>query len=156
VKRRLALIAGLSLAGCGTQPATVHRLHAGTPTTTTTTSAPPPEPADPTAVDWDGIARIAEAQRHQRATRSRAAAPAPSVAATLACIRRWESHGNYQDVSPDGKYRGAYQFDRQTFESVGGHGDPAAASPAAQDAAAARLLARRGLQPWPTPSRKCA
>ncbi|RMH71483.1 MAG: transglycosylase, partial [Actinomyces sp.] len=55
----------------------------------------------------------------------------------------------YRAVSPSGIYRGAYQFDRQTWRTVGGTGDPAAAPPAEQDARARELYARRGSQPWP-------
>jgi len=52
-------------------------------------------------------------------------------------------------VSADGQYRGKYQFDQQTWESVGGTGDPAAAPEAVQDEMAARLQAQRGSSPWP-------
>lgn len=69
---------------------------------------------------------------------------------TLACIRRHESDtaGGYGAVSGSGKYRGAYQFDQRTWESIGGSGDPATASPAEQDRLAAKLLEQRGTQPW--------
>lgn len=67
----------------------------------------------------------------------------------LAAIRACESGGNYGAVDPSGTYKGAYQFDQQTWESVGGSGNPAAASPAEQDKRAAILYARRGAQPWP-------
>lgn len=69
-------------------------------------------------------------------------------ACTLEVIRRRESGGNYGAVSASGKYRGAYQFDASTWRSVGGTGDPAAASPEEQDARAAELMRRRGTQPW--------
>ena len=77
------------------------------------------------------------------------------VTSTLACIRHYESRGNYGDDTGNGFF-GAYQFDVQTWRSVGGSGNPAEASPAEQDARAARLLAERGLEPWPTPHRLCA
>lgn len=65
-------------------------------------------------------------------------------------LRQCESSDNYQAVSASGKYRGAYQFDRRTWASVGGAGsDPAAATPAEQDAAVRRLYAQRGRSPWP-------
>ena len=67
---------------------------------------------------------------------------------TLEVIRRRESGNNYGAVSRSGKYRGAYQFDASTWASVGGTGDPAAASPEEQDARAAELMRRRGTQPW--------
>ncbi len=67
----------------------------------------------------------------------------------LAAIRACESSGNYGAVSPDGLYGGAYQFDRPTWQSVGGSGDPATASPAEQDARASQLWSQRGSNPWP-------
>jgi LysM repeat protein len=67
----------------------------------------------------------------------------------LGAIRACESGGNYRAVSANGRYRGAYQFDRQTWQSVGGSGDPAAASPGEQDARASQLRAQRGSNPWP-------
>lgn len=75
-------------------------------------------------------------------------AAAPRGACGLDYIKSKESGGNYGAVSPSGKYRGAYQFDQRTWQSVGGSGDPAAASPAEQDSRAAALYAKRGSQPW--------
>lgn len=71
----------------------------------------------------------------------------PELETVLACIREHESNGNYQ--ASYYIYRGAYQFDQSTWESVGGTGDPAAASPAEQDYRAALLYQQRGGQPWP-------
>jgi LysM repeat protein len=67
----------------------------------------------------------------------------------LTSIRACESGGDYGAVSSNGRYRGAYQFDRQTWQSVGGSGDPAAASPGEQDARAQQLWTQRGSNPWP-------
>lgn len=64
-------------------------------------------------------------------------------------LRYCESAHDYRAVSPSGVYRGAYQFDRTTWRSVGGTGDPAAAAPREQDARARELYAWRGHQPWP-------
>ena len=64
-------------------------------------------------------------------------------------LRFCESTHNYEAISPSGKYRGAYQFDYPTWQTVGGTGDPAAAPPEEQDARARELYARRGPQPWP-------
>lgn len=75
--------------------------------------------------------------------------PTAAETAILAKIRRCESRGNYSVVSPSGRYRGAYQFDLPTWRSVGGTGDPAAASPAEQDYRALLLLRARGTRPWP-------
>lgn len=89
-----------------------------------------------------------------RASRSRRSQPRGPVlhwgAGSLdwAALRQCENGGRY--TSPPGDtYRGAYQFDRQTWESVGGTGDPAVAAPAEQDRRARRLYAQRGRQPWP-------
>jgi Transglycosylase-like domain len=67
----------------------------------------------------------------------------------LACIRECESQGDYGAVSSGGTYRGAYQFDQASWESVGGTGDPAAAPPEEQDARAAALYGSSGSSPWP-------
>ena len=69
--------------------------------------------------------------------------------AQWAALRRCESGGNYGIVDRSGTYRGAYQFDMQTWRGVGGTGDPAAASVEEQDYRARLLYAHRGPQPWP-------
>lgn len=68
---------------------------------------------------------------------------------TLDSIAACESGGDPTAVSSDGSYRGKYQFDEGTWESVGGHGDPAAAPEAEQDYRAALLYSRSGSSPWP-------
>lgn len=88
------------------------------------------------------------------------AAPAPTPggpsAAQWAALRNCESGGNYGAVSSSGAYRGAYQFSQGTWDLVARSAapglvgtDPAAASPAQQDAMAAALYARSGASPWP-------
>jgi len=72
-----------------------------------------------------------------------------SASATLARIAQCESGGDPTAVSADGQYRGKYQFDRATWERMGGSGDPAQAGEAEQDRIAAKLLAQRGTSPWP-------
>jgi hypothetical protein len=69
--------------------------------------------------------------------------------ATLEGIAACESGGDPTVVSPDGSYRGKYQFDLGTWASVGGSGDPAAAPEAEQDMRAAMLYSRAGSSPWP-------
>jgi hypothetical protein len=68
---------------------------------------------------------------------------------TLEAIASCESGGDPKVVSSDGSYRGKYQFDYGTWESVGGHGDPAAAPEIEQDYRAALLYSRSGSSPWP-------
>jgi hypothetical protein len=118
---------------------TVAKLPPTTRGATTTVYVLPEAPAEETDEEWWA------AQPGQPSGRE----------ALLACIRSYESGGDYGAVSASGVYRGAYQFDRSTLASVGGSGNPAHASPAEQDMRAGLLIDRRGLQPWPTPSRRC-
>ena len=85
------------------------------------------------------------------ATTAPAGTPATGGAAPphLEAIAACESGGDPGAVDASGTYRGKYQFDMQTWASVGGSGDPAAASEAEQDARAAQLYAQSGSSPWP-------
>ena len=74
--------------------------------------------------------------------------PNPS-AERWAALRSCEASNDYAATNSSGKYRGAYQFDQRTWESVGGSGDPAAAAPEEQDLRAALLYQQRGASPWP-------
>ena len=69
--------------------------------------------------------------------------------ATLAKIAQCESGGDPTAVSSDGTYRGKYQFDRSTWQQLGGSGDPAAAPEPEQDQRALALYRQRGSAPWP-------
>ncbi|HEX8075915.1 MAG TPA: transglycosylase family protein [Thermoleophilaceae bacterium] len=71
------------------------------------------------------------------------------VPAKLRRIAKCESGGNPRAVSPDGRFRGKYQFDRATWRSLGGRGDPAAAPESEQDRRAVKLYRQRGTAPWP-------
>jgi uncharacterized protein YabE (DUF348 family) len=64
-------------------------------------------------------------------------------------LARCESGGNPRAVSSTGKYRGLYQFSYATWNSVGGSGDPAAASPDEQTYRAKLLYNRSGAGQWP-------
>jgi hypothetical protein len=77
--------------------------------------------------------------------------PAASGAASpqLEAIAACESGGDPTAIGGGGLYRGKYQFTFETWASVGGTGDPAAAPEAEQDARAAALLARDGAGHWP-------
>ncbi|MCU1675330.1 MAG: Transglycosylase-like domain protein [Frankiales bacterium] len=76
-----------------------------------------------------------------------------ATADDFARLRMCESSGNYRINTGNGYY-GAYQFDLQTWHGLGYGGRPDQASPSTQDAAARRLQADRGWQPWPACSRK--
>jgi peptidoglycan hydrolase-like protein with peptidoglycan-binding domain len=73
----------------------------------------------------------------------------PRLPAVLKKIAQCESGGNPRAVSPDGRYRGKYQFDQSTWEAWGGNGDPAKARERTQDRVALRLYKARGTAPWP-------
>jgi soluble lytic murein transglycosylase-like protein len=94
-----------------------------------------------------------EAARKARARHERqqlyATFPVGISMSTLEAIASCESGGDPTAVSSDGAYRGKYQFDYGTWESVGGSGDPAAASEQEQDYRAALLYSRSGSSPWP-------
>ena len=78
-----------------------------------------------------------------------ASLPGGVTMATLESIASCESGGDPAAVSSDGSYRGKYQFDFGTWESVGGSGDPAAAPEQEQDYRAALLYTQSGSSPWP-------
>ena len=81
-----------------------------------------------------------------------AASASASSSDDFARLRQCESGGNYRINTHNGFY-GAYQFDRGTWNSLGFAGRADQASPATQDAAAAKLQAQRGWGPWPACSR---
>jgi transglycosylase-like protein len=78
-----------------------------------------------------------------------ASLPGGVTIGTLESIAACESGGDPTAVSSDGSYRGKYQFDFGTWESVGGSGDPAVAPEGEQDYRAALLYAQSGSSPWP-------
>lgn len=94
-----------------------------------TAAAPPPAPAPPPS--------------------NSGSSPDSAMLAHLARIAQCESGGNPQALSSSGLYRGKYQFDIPTWESVGGSGDPIDATEAEQDLRAQILYERRGPGPWP-------
>jgi hypothetical protein len=106
------------------------------------------------------VRRTVKAQRHHqvKARKHREAReereqfetlPGGVTMATLESIAACESGGDPGAVSSEGTYRGKYQFDQGTWESVGGSGDPAAAPEAEQDYRAALLYSESGSSPWP-------
>jgi|SRR3954451_10667426 len=99
------------------------------------------------------VGREIEVEERVEARRERrerfAELPGGVTIETLESIAACESGGDPEVVSSDGSYRGKYQFDYGTWESVGGHGDPAAAPEEEQDYRAALLYSRSGSSPWP-------
>ena len=105
----------------------------------------------------DGVLRASTLSRlgvSLTPTDSAPAASSGSLSARLARIAECESGGDPTAVSPDGRYRGKYQFSRATWKSLGGTGDPADAPEAEQDLRAAALMERQGPSAWPTCSKQ--
>jgi hypothetical protein len=84
---------------------------------------------------------------------------APALNPFLRCVVQDESGGDYQAVSPNGEYMGAFQFSQSTWNdaaTLAGRPDlvgvpPNQASPADQDALAVALYSADGRQPWYDP-----
>jgi len=93
--------------------------------------------------------RVASLRSELREARRRRAMERVAVPAVLREIAACESGGDPGAIGGGGLYRGKYQFSFGTWASVGGSGDPAAASEAEQDMRAARLYAGAGAAPWP-------
>jgi Transglycosylase-like domain/Putative peptidoglycan binding domain len=72
-----------------------------------------------------------------------------SLPRVLHRIAECESGGDPTAVSRSGRYRGKYQFSMETWQSLGGEGDPAKASEWLQDRMALKLYRRSGTAPWP-------
>ncbi|RFU88713.1 DUF348 domain-containing protein [Streptomyces triticagri] len=60
-----------------------------------------------------------------------------------------ESGGRPDATDPSGTYGGLYQFDTQTWQSLGGTGRPQDAPAAEQTYRAKKLYIQRGSSPWP-------
>jgi murein DD-endopeptidase MepM/ murein hydrolase activator NlpD len=93
-----------------------------------------------------------KSDREERTSRSEDRPKARSGKANLsgawAKVANCESSGNPRAVNPAGYY-GLFQFDLQTWRSVGGSGNPAKASAAEQLMRAKKLYSQRGASPWP-------
>jgi hypothetical protein len=95
------------------------------------------------------VARELRDARQDLRERRYGGAPNVPIPAALQAIAMCESHGNPRAISSGGTYRGKYQFDFSTWASVGGRGDPAAASETEQDRRAAMLYRSAGPSRWP-------
>jgi transglycosylase-like protein len=96
--------------------------------------------------------RIGKAVRHAAAggdSTASASTTSSGGGGSLAAIAACESGGNPRAIGGGGAYRGKYQFSYGTWASVGGKGDPAAASEGEQDKRAAILMSQAGTSPWP-------
>lgn len=97
---------------------------------------------------------VASRSKVRTAPKSTTAHAAPGGIA--ACIRKYESGGNYQAENPNSTASGAYQFLDSTWQSVTGlSGRAKNYSPSQQDAAFYKLWNNgRGANQWVT-ARKC-
>ncbi|MGH9089399.1 MAG: hypothetical protein ACRDYZ_15035 [Acidimicrobiales bacterium] len=126
------------------------------------------------AVTGQLAAAVAAQQQQQAAVATRAVASAPAAPAPpgtsqavptlppfLRCVVHAESAGDYQIVSPTGRYMGAFQFAQGTWNyaaQLAGRPDlvgvaPYRASVADQNALALALYSAVGEQPWYDPCR---
>jgi hypothetical protein len=103
----------------------------------------------------DAANKADAAKAAQAAARAAASSGTPTTE-QWARLRACESGGNYGAISAGGRFRGAYQFDQQTWDVVTAQADPqlqgvdpATAAPADQDAVARALYRSRGASPWP-------
>ena len=113
-------------------------------------STNPPDGGNDRAVALRAAQQKAAVRRHRAAKRrAHKRAHGSTASPTMQRIAACESGGNPHAIGGGGTYRGKYQFDRPTWASVGGTGDPAAAPVAEQDRRAAILYARVGRSAWP-------
>lgn len=117
----------------------------------------PPKPVrtftDP-APQFQKLSKTAIKEPVGKATPQPLSGGSSSVGDVLDRIAQCESGGNPTRVSANGLYRGAWQFDLQTYHANGGSGDPIDHSYAEQKAVAQTLYAKRGGAPWPVCSKK--
>jgi hypothetical protein len=92
--------------------------------------------------------RAEERARARAEKRAQARAAASTASPALEAIAACESGGNPQTDTGNGFY-GKYQFSLDTWQAVGGAGNPAQASEAEQDRRAAALMAQAGPGQWP-------
>jgi len=99
--------------------------------------------------DSVSVIRLRNKRLQRRIARLESRVGAASTASPLLeAIAACESGGNPSTNTGNGFY-GKYQFTMETWQAVGGTGNPAAASEAEQDRRAARLYAQAGSSPWP-------
>ena len=98
-----------------------------------------------------GIARMSRRSVYRRGSGTSGSTKLPRI---MRVIAECESGGDPTAVSPDGRYRGKWQFTRATWRRLGGTGDPAKASEALQDKLAMKLYRQEGTDPWPVCGRQ--
>lgn len=99
-----------------------------------------------------GIAHMSRSSVHRRASTT-GDSGSTRLPRAMRRIAECESGGDPTAVSPDGRYRGKWQFTRATWRRLGGTGDPAKAAESVQDRVALKLHRQSGTDPWPACSR---
>jgi transglycosylase-like protein len=96
------------------------------------------------------ITKLSRHHRHlvHELRAARRAASRPTASPALEAIAACESGGNPSADTGNGFY-GKYQFTLETWQAIGGSGNPAQASEAEQDRRAAQLYAQAGPGQWP-------
>jgi uncharacterized protein YabE (DUF348 family) len=101
-----------------------------------------------TTVTRPAVDELVSVGTKERPAPASASVPASADGLNWAALAQCESGGRPNAVSATGKYRGLYQFSTATWQSVGGTGDPAAASVEEQTMRAQMLYARSGAGQW--------
>ncbi len=136
------------------EPPTTTTTEAPTTTTVTIANMPATTRRTPTTVRFT-VPEAETEETDEEWARAQPGYASTGRAALLACIRSYEQSADGYATNTGNGYYGAYQFDLPTWYSVGGTGLPSDAEPWEQDMRASLLIDRRGLAPWPTPSRRC-
>ncbi|WP_434600415.1 ubiquitin-like domain-containing protein [Streptomyces sp. A5-4] len=95
------------------------------------------------------IAREPVTQRVKVGTKAMPTAVAGADGLNWSGLAHCESGGRPGAVDPTGNYGGLYQFDTQTWQSLGGSGRAQEASAGEQTFRAKKLYVQRGSSPWP-------
>ncbi|MDJ0460494.1 resuscitation-promoting factor [Streptomyces sp. H27-C3] len=95
------------------------------------------------------IAREPVTQRVKVGTKAMPTAVAGADGLNWSGLAHCESGGRPGAVDPTGNYGGLYQFDTQTWQSLGGSGRAQEASASEQTFRAKKLYVQRGSSPWP-------
>ena len=114
-------------------------------------AAPAPEKVTAKRTHRVETKKVRKAERKVRASRSQdrsASSGKANLSGAWAKVANCESGGNPGAVNSAGYY-GLFQFDMQTWRSVGGSGSPTNASAGEQLMRAKKLYAQRGASPWP-------
>lgn len=111
----------------------------------------------PKVVEYEEVEEVEQTEQVQapvqkaqpKTQQASSTAPTSNSGLNWGALANCESGGRANVVSSNGMYHGLYQFDAQTWQSVGGSGVASDASAAEQTQRAQKLYDSRGSQPWP-------